>query len=400
MDIIYKPDILKILTGNTSSFYDIEPNITITSGFTLNVENFNNNNISKIDIIDNVINYIDVINKYAINVKISNSGSTFEFVTTPDIYCVMFSGDTIHYLIMEISLGDIPTTTTTTTKITTTTTTIIPNGTNIKNPIIYYNSGQSWLGGGLEPPHDAYLHINHDNITGWTLGSLMVLFIDKIVGCLDNDIPLSAITINLFKRGSDVPLNGIYENGIYDIFISVKDSAKNTTSDQIINVIVNDLSPIIFYHPYILNSGITGNTSMFSSATSGITSNIPIDSGFTFNLGGFDGFVIDRLDIIDNIVNYVIDPIYLDINKYMLDILIVGRSHRNGEMLVYKNVTKPGKYCIKISLSNRSGNNIVNYFIMDVVFDVSIYSEGYWQDNKVWIDFTLWLDHSKPIWAT
>lgn len=405
MNIIYKPDILKILTGNTSSFYDIEPNVIISSGFTLNIENFNNNNISKIDIIDNIINYIDVINKYAINVKISNSGSTFDFVTNPDIYCVMLSGDTtpvtINYLIMEILLDDIPTTTTTTTKTsaTTTTTTIISNGTNITNPIIYYNSGTSWSGGDLEPPHDAYLHLIHDNITGWTLDSLKILFIDNIVGCLDNNISLSAITFNLSKRGSNILLSGIYENGIYDIYISVKDSAKNTTSSYILNIIINDLPPKIIYQPYILNSNLTGNTSTFSGATSGITANIPIDSGFIFNLGGFDGLIIDRLDIINNVVNYVIDPIDLNINKYMLDILIVGRSHTNRDMLIYENVTKPGRYCVKMSLSNSSGNDIVAYFIMDVVFDMSIYSEGYWQNNKVWIDFTLWLDHPKPIWA-
>ena len=30
---------------------------------------------------------------------------------------------------------------------------------------------------------------------------------------------------------------------------------------------------------------------------------------------------------------------------------------------------------------------------MSVVYDVSVYSEGYWQDGKVWVDFVLWLDH-------
>ena len=137
---------------------------------------------------------------------------------------------------------------------------------------------------------------------------------------------------------------------------------------------------------------LTGNTNLYSGASSAITSNIYISSGFTLNVGGFDHNYIDRLDIINNIVNYAYDNIDIDLNKYKIEVLIAG-SHNDYGAIVYTGVTQPGLYCVKILLTDSSGNEVIDYFIMKVVYDVSIYSEGYWQDNKVWVDFVLWLDH-------
>ena len=102
--------------------------------------------------------------------------------------------------------------------------------------------------------------------------------------------------------------------------------------------------------------------------------------------------LINRLDIIDNIVEYVYDYTDYNINKYMLNVLVAG-SHNSGGTLIYSEVTQPGYYLVKLSLTDSGGHEIVNYLIMHAVYDVSTYSNGYWQDNKVWIDFTIWLDH-------
>jgi hypothetical protein len=269
-------------------------------------------------------------------------------------------------------------------------------GVNVNPPIIYYNSpiiGTSWIGSGTTVPSNVILNFVHDGISGWTLDSLKNLFISGIIDCFDGNVALSSITFLLYNAGSIVPLSGISQFGTYDILISVTNSAGNTITNYITNIISDDSPPVIVYRPYVLVH-LTGNTTTYSGASSAITSGIYIESGFTVNINGFDGNYIDRLGIIDNIVEYVYDVIDLDINKYMINVLIVGWSHINpGSNIVYSAVTQYDSYCVKLSISDSRGNETINYLIMKVIFDVSVYSEGYWLDNKVWIDNVLWMDH-------
>lgn len=410
--IVYNPYILNSnLSGNTTTFSNtslIPSGISISSGFTFNI--FYKESINRIDLINNIVNYVydnvdNTINKYMLNILIvGNSGETIN-VTQIGEYCVKLvisdisGNETINYFIMNVIYDnsynslivynlplDII-------DIDLTGETITYPGVNINSPVIYYNSGISWFGGGTIIPNDIFLHLSHDNITGWTLDSLKLLFIDKIVDCFDGDITPSAITFNLFENSSSVNLSGIVCYGIYNIFILVTDSAGNNTINYISNIIVDDIPPIIVYEPYVLTDNLTGNTSDFSGATSAITLGIYISSGFTLNLSGFDENIINRLDIINTIVNYAYDDVDSEINKHMINILILG-SHNSSGVISFTNVTKPGEYCVKFSLIDKSENEIINYFIMSVIYDVSTYSEGYWQDNKVWIDTLPWLDYN------
>ena len=401
--IYYYPNVSSV-TGYTTDFYGITSGITISSGFTLSISE--NTIINRSVIINNVVEFvydlIDIdINKYMLNILIVNSGESFSNISQIGKYCVKFSisdrsgNEVINYLIMNVSLLPIiipilpePTNTTTTTKICN------------KGPFIYYNSGETWNGSGSTIPYDIFLHLIHNGITGWTLDSLKYLFIDRVESIYDGNIPLSAITFILYKSGSVISLSGISESGFYDIYISYTDYSNNNIINWIRKIKIDDLPPVIFYRPYVLVPNLTGYTTTYSGASSAITSGIYISSGFTLNLGGFDRVMIDRLDIIENIVAYVTDDIDIDINKYMLNILIFGWSHRvAGDNIVYTGITQPGMYGIKLSISDSSGNEIINYLMMNVVFDVSVYSEGYWQDNKVWIDYILWLDHPRKTFS-
>ena len=390
----------------------ITSDIYISSGFTFNL--YYKDTIDRLDIIDNIVNYsydiVDIdINKYMLNILIANSGDTIADINNTGEYCVKISisdksnNEVVNYFIMNtiyditgssfvvynpfivpVISGD------------SSGTTIIIFGIDVKPPIIYYNqpiSGTSWIGSGTTTPYDVFLHLIHDNLTGWTLDSLKYLFISGVTDCFDGKIPLSAVTFLLFNNGSNIPLTGITHSGIYNVIISFTDSANNNITNYISNIVVDDDPPIIVYRPYVMSSGLTGYTTNYTCATSAITSGIYISSGFTFNLGGFDQNVITRLDIIDNVVNYVYDNVDTDINKYMIEILIAGSSNSCHGCIVYSGITQPGIYCVKVSLSDSSGNKIINYFMMFVTYDVSVYSEGYWQDNKVWVDFVLWLDH-------
>ena len=247
-------------------------------------------------------------------------------------------------------------------------------GVNINPPTIYYNnsgSGGTWVGGGITIPYNIYLDLIHNNITGWTSDNLKILFISGITDCFDGNISFSDITFSLYKKGSPVPLTGITSIGIYDINIVVTDSASNTTISDIVNINVNDttynhdtLLPIIYYKPFILDNTLTGNTNFFTGVTSGITSDIYIESGFTFGFSGatinfFDG-IIDRLDIIDNVIDYVYDIVNMT-NKYMLDVLIIDYSN------VYTEVTQIGNYLVKFSINGSDGNQVESYFIMRVI---------------------------------
>jgi len=230
-------------------------------------------------------------------------------------------------------------------------------GINVRDPVIYYNSpisGTSWVGSGTTVPHDVFLHFVHNGISGWTLDSLKTLFISGITDCFDGIISLSEITFLLFKNG--LSLSGITEFGIYDIFISFTDTAGNNITNEILNIITNDAPPIIVYQPNIITN-LTGNTTDFSGMTPGIY----IESGFTFNLIDFYGSIIDKIDIINNIVLYVYDYIDNNINKYMLNVRIFGN---HGET---SSIIQPGEYCIKISISNSIGNEEIDYFIMKVL---------------------------------
>ena len=291
------------------------------------------------------------------------------------------------------SLETTTTTTTTIKNITTTTTTKTKS--NVISPIIYYNypiSGTTWIGGGNNEPHDAYLHLYHNGISGWTLDSLKYLFISGITECFGEKISLDNIIFNLYEEGSAKKINGINKYGVYYIHILVSGSVGITKSSYIYNIIVNDSPPNIIFDTNILTSSLTGNTMDFSIAT-GITDGIYIGSGFTLNLNDFDKNIITNLDIINILIDYVIDYTDKEINKYKSNILIVGSKFIDYNNIVYPEIIYPGYYCIKISLKNSIGNEIVYYVMLFIIYDISIYSEGYWQDNKVWIDSTKWLDH-------
>ena len=386
--------ILNIIVDDNPPIIVYKPYIIssgITSGFTFNL--FYKNIIDRIDIIDNIVSYvydnIDInLNKYMLDVLIYNSGGTYTGVTQIGDYdveisisdnCIYDPSGTsfvVYNTIPEIILSG------------STDISVILTGVDINSPIIYYNSGTSWIGSGITIPYNVFLNLG----IVWTLDNLKTLFIDKVVDCFDGSIALSSVTFLLFNNVSLIPITGITKPGIYNIYISYTDNSGNNITNYITNIIVDDEPPIIIYKPYVISYMLTGNTNLYSGASSAITSNIYISSGFTLNVGGFDHNYIDRLDIINNIVNYAYDNIDIDLNKYKIEVLIAG-SHNDYGAIVYTGVTQPGLYCVKILLTDSSGNEVIDYFIMKVVYDVSIYSEGYWQDNKVWVDFVLWLDH-------
>ena len=383
MNIVYRPNKIINLTGNTNDYISANSAITsdiyIISGFTFNINDFDRNSIDRISIIDNIINYVtDGISKYTLDVLIVNSGNTYLNVTEIGDYCVKISyQDITNYFIMNILLTDYVVLTQPINYIITTTTTTYNN-----LPYFLYNSGETWKGGDRIIPYNVYLHLEHDNIIGWTVESLKMLFINRVVNCSGDIVPLTDIIFVLFKDG--IMVNGIIDFGIYDIYITYTDYRSKNVTNYISNIKVNDLPPTIFYYNLMFN--LTGNTSDYC-VNSAITSDIYIPSGFTLNLT--DNSIIDRLSIINNIVEFVYDFIDTDLNKYMLNVLIVDSGQS------YINVVSTGDYCVKFSLTNSSGNEVINYILMKVVFDISVYSEGYWIDNKIWIDRILWLDHPK-----
>ena len=89
-------------------------------------------------------------------------------------------------------------------------------------------------------------------------------------------------------------------------------------------------------------------------------------------------------------VDYVYDLIDLDVNKYMLDVLILDKN------FIYSKVTNKGDYLIKFKISDKFGNSTEDYLIMRVVDgtdDVSCFPGGIWRDNKIWIDTYIWMDY-------
>lgn len=276
-------------------------------------------------------------------------------------------------------------------------------GIDITPPIIYYNSGVSWSGSGTTIPYPISASINlpfiHQGISGWTLNELKGLFISGITDCWDGIIDLSTIIFNLYENGSDIVLTGITKSGIYNIEISVTDNAGNKITNYILNIKVDNDAPVVVYKYGVLTNKVHSSSNLYTGVTSDLASDINILSGFSLRIKGFDQLKINRVDIIDNIVDYVYDLIDIDINKYMLDVLVVG-SDKN----VYSVITEAGNYCVRLKISDKDGNEIINpfgtptighYLMMNIVFDESVFSEGYWQDDKVWIDTTLWLDAPK-----
>jgi hypothetical protein len=367
------------VTGSTAFFiYEIEP--MTPSGYTLNEYYVPFNSILSIvkdstNIYLNTIKYTLIL-KFLTDFDCDQSYSRMLFVFT-SVDCVYLTENNIY-----INGGLIPD--------------LSGVGYDMIPPIIYYNSpisGTSWIGSGTTVPVNVYLHLYHDNIKGWTLDSLRLLFISDVTDTIDGNIPLNSIIFILNKNASSVPMTEIIDNGIYDIYISVTDNANNNTTHNISNIVVDDAPPVIVYKNYVISNLLTGNTSLFSDASSAITSGIYITSGFTFNLSGFSEYIISELDIINSVVEYAYDIVDTNTNKYMIDVIIAGWSHNSGGTIIYTGITQPGEYLIEMMLSDKSDNLIVNYFMMMVVWNVSVYSEGYWQDNKVWIDSTLWVDH-------
>ena len=111
INIVYNPFIITTnLTGNTTDYSASNSAITsgiyISSGFTLNITEFDKQTINRTDIIGNIINYIsDGTNKYIVDILIVDSGYTYSNVTKTGNYCVelSLSGVTLDYLIMNVS---------------------------------------------------------------------------------------------------------------------------------------------------------------------------------------------------------------------------------------------------------------------------------------------------------
>jgi len=165
------------------------------------------------------------------------------------------------------------------------------------------------------------------------------------------------------------------------------------------DVYVDDTPPVIVYQYGVLNSSVTGNTSMYSGASSLITPNIVITTGFIFNLSGFSGNEISRVDIIDNVIDNVYDNVDTDINKYMVEVLIAS-SDSGGTLIssgsTFDNpITEMGYYLCRFSIADSSGNRNTQYHILWVTNTAiieSCFNTGNWRDNKVWIDTTFWRD--------
>ena len=136
------------------------------------------------------------------------------------------------------------------------------------------------------------------------------------------------------------------------------------------DIYVDDTPPVIVYQYGVVNSGVTGNTTIYCDASTGITSGITVTSGFIFNLSGFSSGEISRMDIIDNVIDHVYDNLDVDINKYMLDVLVAGPESgvtliTYGKLGSLGSITQPGYYLCKFSISDISGNeNIVTSYKM------------------------------------
>src|ERR1035437_3864314 len=196
IDVVYKPYILNSLTGNTNSFINsnilIEPNISINSGITLDITKFDRHTITKIDIINNLVNYIDDINKYMLEFLIVDSGLTYTEIIYIGNYCIKLSyeNEVINYFLLNVYDLYVKINYNNTSNISNTLNDII-----IKSPKIYYNSNLSWSGGNEFLPYNVFLHLIHDNITGWTVNTLLELFILELKDSNGVDMPIYDINL-------------------------------------------------------------------------------------------------------------------------------------------------------------------------------------------------------------
>jgi len=265
------------------------------------------------------------------------------------------------------------------------------SGTDNISPVIYYNKSIHWNGSGTTIPTNIFISLSGTNVL--TISDLEMLFISGITDNWDGNIALSSIIFDLYESGYPSTLTGITHDGIYNIIVSVTDNAGNNITNYIANICVDDTSPVIVYQYGVLSPSFTGDTTIFSGASSAITSGIIVTSGFSFNLTGFTPVYIGRMEIIENIVDNVYDLIDIDINKYMLNILIAGLDGAQESMIIYSGVTSPGYYLVKLSISDKNGNEVIDYLIMNMNYIESCFSYGYWKDERVWIDETYWKDH-------
>lgn len=297
--IVYQYGTIYNITGVTTTFFsgvspDIESGITISSGFTFNINDFPYN-INRIDIIDNIVDYINLNNsdKYSIDVIIVDDKIVYNEVSGATNYCVKLS--------------------------------LVNNA-----------------------------------------------------GCVIEEY----FIMNIIKEETEI--DHTYYMPIEKI------EAKTTMSCIDTGPIFVDSEPPIIVYQYGVITSFESNTNIFSGVSSGITPNLSIDKAFLLNIEGFDRNEITRIDIIDNVVDYVYDMIDLDVNKYMLDVLITDKN------LIYSKVTNRGDYLVKFKISDKFGNIVVDYLIMRVVDgtdDVACFPGGIWRDNKVWIDTYIWMDY-------
>lgn len=260
-------------------------------------------------------------------------------------------------------------------------------GVDLVPPVIHYNSSSYWTGSGTTIPTNIFLPFVYSGITGWTLNSLRTLFISGVTDCWDGNITLSSITFELYKKGTIMPLTGITENGIFNIFISVTDNAGNNITNNIVDICVDNTPPVIVCQYGVIRP-ITGDTSTYSGSTN-VDPNVNILQSFAFDLNGFISNKITKKDILDNIVDYVYDNIDTTLDKYMIDVLLVSQVSGGTEVEV---MNYSDYFLCRFSISDSSGNECINYFLIAVIVDSSVYSSGYWRDEKVWIDTDVWID--------
>lgn len=373
-------------TGSTG--FIINQYVINLSGYSINsyfVPYYDIISIDK-DTIKNVI-YLNTTNFYYILNFLTSNGYVTSYNRIMAVYNSYLNGDCVYLTEYNIYVNhsDSPFTTTTTT----TTQSIFT-----KSPSIYYkynNSEQFWSGGTKNIPFNVSLNMLHGNYTGWTSNQLLNLFIEYVYDVYDSNVDINSVVTKIYKNCSFIETTGINSTGLYDVVFSYTDIYGNNITNKIedINVIYN--SPVIFYKEYILTGYLSGNTNSYTGVTNHILPNIIISSGFTFNLPGFNN-LITKIDIIDNLIEYVLADSGEFIDKHAVNI-VIAKGTIYGSQNIYDTVTNPGIYCIEVSLEDIFGNKTIRYFIMNVISDSSVYSIGFWQDNKVWFDYVNWLDH-------
>lgn len=390
------------ISGTTNTYsgvtHQIDSDVIINSGFTFNLNAFDNNIITKYDIITSLINYINNdIDKYLLNVLIVDSNNIYEQITEIGTYCIkIYYNNFVFYLLMKsindvtksdiIYYEDINLINTEYSQTTTTTT--------IKSPVIYYNYSTTniWSGGGMKIPYNIFIHLINNENTGWTINQLRDLFIDYVYDNYEQLVDINKVNVKLYKQNSSILENSISSVGVYRIIFSYFDMFDNYVVNTINNINVVQNTPIIYFKDYILSSHLSGNTNDYTGVTSNYIPDITVDSGFIFNLNGFSNNEITKNDIIHYLIEYVRGDNDEIIDKYSVNITIAKPTIYKLQN-VYESIFNPGIFCIQVLKENIFGDKTIKYFIMKVVSNSSVYSDGFWQDNKVWVDSVVWLDH-------